>query len=245
MVDEVKRKKAWSTQKTNDNWATTKEKMSYYEDFIKEAERRLGRRLVITTGGSSLNHLLKKGEKDIGALDIGKGVNSNNLTQQEYDMLGKLAANFGYRIGDEADHLHIDDTKRIQEDKAREDVEKFYKKRNVSPELVEKGIMMEIAARKKLSSKNPKFIPTSQVFHNIPESGSKREDRLRRQQLQTFQKYRQKSQDFRQQTSSNMQEIVKKARQQSQEKDKQTKEFLQPNVEEKSRKLQILNKLVN
>lgn len=215
MIDEAERKKAWSKQQTNDDWATTKEKMSYYDDFIKEAERRLGRRLVITTGGSSLNHLLQKGEKDIGALDIGK----SQLTDEEYDMLGKLAADFGYRIGDEADHLHVDDTKRVQEEKAREEVEEYYDKKNASPELVEKGTKMAIEARKKLSNKDPKFIPSAQVFHNIPSSGPKRQPRLERKRLQTFQKYRKKSQQFRQKTSQNMQDIVKKARQQKQQRE--------------------------
>lgn len=234
MIDEAERKKAWSTQQTDDDWATTKEKMSYYDDFIKEAERRLGRRLVITTAGSSLNHMLKKGEKDIGALDIGK--KGNNLSDEEYDMLGKLAADFGYRIGDEADHLHVDDTKRVQEDKAREEVEEYYDKKEGSPELIEKGTKMAIEARKKLSSKNSKFIPSAQVFHNIPESGPKRQPRLERQRLQTFQKYRKKSQEFRQQTSKNMQDIVKKARQQKQQRE------INRDQRNRQRTLSILNR---
>ena len=234
MIDEAERKKSWSTQPTDDNWATTKQKMSYYDDFIKEAERRLGRRLVITTGGSSLNHLLKKGEKDIGALDIGK--QGNNLSDEDYDMLGKLAADFGYRIGDEADHLHIDDTKRVQEEKAKEEVEEYYDKRNGSPELVEKGTKMAIESRKKLSNKDPKFVPSAQVFHNIPSSGPKRQPRLERQKLQTFQKYRKKSQAFRQKTSQNMQDIVKKARQQKQQKEMKRDE------RNRQRVLSILNR---
>jgi hypothetical protein len=173
---------------TSDNWDTTTKKLNQYKSFIDTAEDIAGKKLVITTGGSSLNHRLA-------ALDIGK----SQLTDEQYDAIGKLAIDMGFRVGDEADHLHIDDTIRKQEAKAEEDVKKYYeqnppKNSSLLPDLISRGTQMEIAARRKLTSKNDpeeKRIPTSRVFYNI---GSEREGtykpaRAARKKLGTFEKY--------------------------------------------------------
>ena len=71
-----------------------------YSSFLEQASKAIGRNIDATTGGKSKNHRL-------GALDIGKY--SNKLTDKEYDLIGKLAIDHGFRVGDEANHLHIDD----------------------------------------------------------------------------------------------------------------------------------------
>jgi len=95
-------KEKWEKLSTSHSWQQTKKTMSNYDSFIKQAEKRLGRKLGITTaGGATSQH-----STEVGALDIGKG--DNTLTDAEYDMVGKLALEYGYRVGDEANHLHID-----------------------------------------------------------------------------------------------------------------------------------------
>lgn len=192
MVDMKERydawKPIWDKGHTSDDWETTSKKIEYYRSFIDTAEDMLGRKLVITTGGSSLNH-------ELGALDIGK----SQMTDEEYDMLGKLALDFGYRVGDEADHLHVDNTMNVQTEKAREDVIKHYEQNppkdpSKLPSLIEKGTQMAIAHRKKLTKNTDPDkirIPTKRVFYNI---GSKAEGnykpaRAARKQLGTFEKY--------------------------------------------------------
>ena len=201
MVDMKERydawKPIWDEKKTTDDWETTSRKIENYRSFIDTAEDMLGRKLVITTGGSSLNHQLKKGEKDIGALDIGK----SQMTDEEYDMLGKLALDFGYRVGDEADHLHVDNTINVQTEKAREDVIKHYEQNppkdpSKLPSLIEKGTQMAIAHRKKLTKNTDPDkirIPTKRVFYNIgsKDKGNYNPARAARKQLGTFEKYMQ------------------------------------------------------
>lgn len=199
MVDMKERydawKPIWDEKKTTDNWETTSRKLENYRSFIDTAEDMLGRKLVITTGGSSLNHQLKKGEKDIGALDIGK----SQMTDEEYDMLGKLALDFGYRVGDEADHLHVDNTIAEQEEKARKDVQQWYEKNppkdaSKLPSLIEKGTQMAIEQRKKLTKgtdPNKIRIPTSRVFYNIHDGHKHEGARKERKKLGTFEKYMQ------------------------------------------------------
>lgn len=175
---------------TSDTWDTTVSKMDKYKSFIDTAEDMLGRKLVITTGGSSLNH-------ELGALDIGK--EGNKLTQEQYDMLGKLALDFGYRVGDEADHLHVDNTMNVQKDKARQDVIKHYEQNppkdpSKLPSLIEKGTQMAIEQRSKLNKYNDPEevrIPTKRVFYNIgsEEAGNYNPARAARKQLGTFEKY--------------------------------------------------------
>jgi hypothetical protein len=95
-------KEKWEKLSTSHSWQQTKKTMSNYDSFIKQVEKRLGRKLGITTaGGATSQH-----STEVGALDIGKG--DNTLTDAEYDMIGKLALEYGYRVGDEANHLHID-----------------------------------------------------------------------------------------------------------------------------------------
>lgn len=163
-------KSLWDSGKTKDNWKTTLKKMSQYKDFIEAAEGMLGRTLTITTGGSSLNHKL-------GALDIGR---SNFKSQEEFEAIGQLALEYGYRVGDEAHHLHIDNTINVQTDKARKDVENWYKKNPPKnpddlPGLIEKGTEMAIKSRKKLNEKDDNFIPSSQVFYE-PRSSAESKD---------------------------------------------------------------------
>ena len=76
-----------------------------YQNFILTAEHMLQRPLKYTTGGTSENH--RKGALDIGTY-------SNRLTKAEYIKLGKLVLDFGYRLGDEVDHLHIDNNYRTK-----------------------------------------------------------------------------------------------------------------------------------
>ena len=78
------------------------QKLSNYKAFIRDIEKAIGRKLDITTGGSKTS----EHSTEVGALDIGR--RSNKLTQAEYDLIGKLALDRGYRVGDEVDHLHID-----------------------------------------------------------------------------------------------------------------------------------------
>lgn len=163
-------KAIWDAKGTKDNWKTTLKKMSNYKDFIEAAEGMLGRTLTITTGGSSLNHKL-------GALDIGR---SNFKSQEEFEAIGQLALEYGYRVGDEAHHLHIDNTINVQTDKARKDVEDWYKKNPPKnpddlPGLIEKGTQMAIESRKKLSKDHDNFIPSSQIFYE-PRSSADSED---------------------------------------------------------------------
>lgn len=75
-----------------------------YEDFLEDAEKLIGKKLKPTTGGSSKNHQVS--EENPGALDI--GVNTNNLSKEEYNKVGDLALRYGYRLGDEDNHLHVD-----------------------------------------------------------------------------------------------------------------------------------------
>lgn len=165
-------KEIWDDGGTKDDWKTTLKKMSQYKDFIEAAEAMLGegRTLTITTGGGSLNHKL-------GALDIGR---SNFKSQEEFEAIGQLALEYGYRVGDEAHHLHIDNTINVQTDKARKDVEDWYKKNPPKnpedlPKLIEKGTEMAIASRKKLDEEDDNFIPSSQIFYE-PRSSAKSED---------------------------------------------------------------------
>jgi len=194
MVDMKERhdawKPIWDAGQTKDDWDTTVSKMDKYKSFIDTAEDMLGRKLVITTGGSSLNH-------ELGALDIGK--KGNKLTQEQYDMLGKLALDFGYRVGDEADHLHVDNTIAEQEEKARKDVQQWYEKNppedaSKLPSLIEKGTQMAIEKRKKLTKDtdpNKIRIPTSRVFYNIHDGHKHEGVRKERKKLGTFEKYMQ------------------------------------------------------
>ena len=178
--------KSWVPTKSTDSWKETLKKKEEFKSFIDTAEDIAGHKLVITTGGSSLNHKLS-------ALDIGK----SQLTDEQYDAIGKLAIDMGFRVGDEGDHLHIDDTIRKQEAKAKEDVKKYYEQNppkdpsNLT-ELIEKGTKMEIASRKKLTKDNDpeeKRIPTSRVFYNIHEGHAHEHTREERKQKGTFEKY--------------------------------------------------------
>ena len=77
-----------------------KKHLNRYQSFVLTVEYLIQRPLNYTTEGTSHNHIK-------GALDI--GTYSNRLSRTEYINIGKLALDFGYRLGDEVNHLHIDD----------------------------------------------------------------------------------------------------------------------------------------
>lgn len=157
--------KAWVPTGSTDSWKDTLKKKEYFKSFIDTAEDIAGRKLVITTGGGSLNHRLA-------ALDIGK----SQLTDEQYDAIGKLAVDMGFRVGDEGDHLHIDDTIRKQEDKARQDTISWFEKND--PEALkdkeyiksqqEKAIKARQSSKFRYGSEEDKklYIPTSRIFYN-------------------------------------------------------------------------------
>lgn len=163
--------KNWKPTKSTDSWKDTLKKKEYFKSFIDTAEDIAGRKLVITTGGGSLNHRLA-------ALDIGK----SQLTDEQYDAIGRLAIDMGFRLGDEGDHLHIDDTIRRQEDKARQDTISWFEKND--PEALkdkeyiksqqEKAIKARQSSKFRYGSDEDKklYIPSSRVFYN-PVSQSK------------------------------------------------------------------------
>ena len=97
--------KALGWQKENKMAERNPEVIKKYSKFLEDVSKAIGRKVDVTTGGKSINHRL-------GALDIGKY--SNKLTDKEYDLIGKLAIDYGYRVGDEANHLHIDDRKKAR-----------------------------------------------------------------------------------------------------------------------------------
>lgn len=220
MIEDKERHKQWKKTKSTDTWKETKSKMAKYNDFIKEAERRLGKKLVITTGGSKWNH----GEYGGGALDI--SMKGNTLTREQYNMLGKLALDFGYRVGDESDHLHVDDSIRRGEDRAKKDTINWYKKNK--PEVLEKhgehseliNTQIQKAVKERKKSKyrysadkqeQKKYIPSKKIVYNVkhdPVPGARQE----RKELGTFEKYEQKKEDFQQTYNKNMQDIMNKVK---------------------------------
>lgn len=81
-----------------------------FDTFRRNASKAIGRPLKGTIGGSSENHLLTKEKIDEnrkGAVDI--STRANKLTKEEYRKIGKVALSLGLRVGNEGDHLHIDD----------------------------------------------------------------------------------------------------------------------------------------
>jgi hypothetical protein len=84
--------------------ARDKRVLRNYKDFLEEAEKITGKKIKATTGGTSKNHRLSATNQ--GALDIGK--NANKLTKDQYNKVGDLAIRHGFRLGDEKNHLHVD-----------------------------------------------------------------------------------------------------------------------------------------
>lgn len=83
--------------------------LSNYKDLIQRLNEVNGKPVVASTGGTSQNHQYTKdsetGRK--GAIDV--EYNNSGLTPETYKKMGEIALARGLRVGNEGDHLHIDD----------------------------------------------------------------------------------------------------------------------------------------
>ena len=92
--------------------ARDKKILAGYSAFIKDVEKALGYKINPTTGGSSSNHRPheRKSKGGIGALDLGRN-DSGMDSDAKKKTVAKIALKYGYRVGFEGHHLHIDDNK--------------------------------------------------------------------------------------------------------------------------------------
>lgn len=181
----------WKNQGSTHSWNKTLNVIDNYDSFVQEAERRLKRKLTITTaGGPTSQH-----STNIGALDIGKL--SNNLSPEEYSMIGKLALEHGYRVGDEADHLHIDSRPRNQGTTR---------------------IFHNIPSQSSIDAiEDPEKQAQKQALRSA---------RLARQETQEFQQFEEKRKSFYENFATNLSSLMEKVNKNKKEEKEKTENFL-------------------